>query len=63
MDINKILKRAGDFHSMMSADDKLDAIIRDTLNDELSEDELDYVAAARSNSHPFDMNDDWGKND
>lgn len=62
MDINKLLKRAADFYDMMPAEDKLDAMIRNVLEDELSENELDFVAAARNNQQLFELDDDWGKN-
>lgn len=48
MDINKLLKRAVDFRDLTQANDRLDALIGEVMNDELSEDDLGFVAAARN---------------
>lgn len=48
MDLNRMLQRAADYHDLLSPDDALGSLVKEIIsNDELDENELDFVAAAR----------------
>lgn len=47
MDINRMLLRAADYHDLVSPDDALGSLVKKIIsNDELDENELDFIAAA-----------------
>ena len=46
MDLNRMLLRAADYHDLTSPDDALGSLVKKIIsNDELDENELDFIAA------------------
>lgn len=47
MDLNQMLQRAANYHNLINPDDALGSLVKEIIgNDELDENELDFIAAA-----------------